>query len=285
MVQEEYKLQLSLIKMAVSLANITAKLGFLSTCILLGVIPNGFIIKFSLQSSLPKEDSKVMDASIESLLSKTSIGLLDVTKDAESLKASMIINKIQDTFAQVSVDKHSVMNQTLSKFKRILILRTKLLSKKLSKLVNGFSPHAILDIDEEVKELESKLVISEIQPVSLSPSNSLDWFDLDNFPLLPPPVNKRPDWSPDVSTICLVPSSPAQPPPPSPPQPSPPPPPMPKRVLRPRISKQSSSLQGGNNLPPPTSSPPRIVSTATPISNSSRVSQETPSSIETIQDS
>ena len=125
--------------MAVSLANVTAKLGFLSICILIGVIPTGFSLKFSLQTGLPEEDSNHVQESIKTTLSKTSRDLIKITKEAEISKEEMISKKLLKLFGQID-DKKNVLDELTAKFKRILILRTKIHSKKLTKMLDGLPP-------------------------------------------------------------------------------------------------------------------------------------------------
>ena len=49
------KLKTCLLKSSVSLANVTAKIHFLQACAVKGLLPNGFLLKFSLQTGLPTD--------------------------------------------------------------------------------------------------------------------------------------------------------------------------------------------------------------------------------------
>ena len=275
MVQEDIRLKLSLFKTAVSLANITAKIGFLSVCLIIGVIPSGFSIKFSIQTGLPEEESKDVESSINQLLLKTSKSLLCLTKSAEESKETLLTQKIQDIFSQID-DKEDVLDQVTAKFKRILIARTKIHSRKLKKILNGIPNRSILDLDTQVEKFSAKFQFQENTVIDSSPQiNSPDWFDLDQFPQLPTP-SRRPDWttelidspapahstwpaSPGSDQMCpsaIHPSSPFSPPSPSPSSPG-----FPSTTRPPSgASGQGCPTSPSNSLPqsiPPPSSNPK----------------------------
>ena len=195
---EEHKLKFLLIKIVISLANITAKVSFLSTCLLHKVIPNGFRIRFSIQSSCSNDDSCLKE-SVKSTLSNTSFSLLKISLESETKKASSLVNKIKELFSSC-VDKQSVLDFISFKFKRILILRTKVLSGKLNKLCNGSTKGSLLDVDEKVQEFQILFALPQHSVPISSPQSQppQDWFDLDQFPMLPPPADVRPDWTSDV---------------------------------------------------------------------------------------
>ena len=212
MFEEDYKFKFFLMKLVISLANITAKMSFLSTCLLFNVIPSGFLLKFSIQSSLSRDDSKDIEGSVKTILTSTSLTLLKVTLEAETLKSSLLINKLQDAFAKIMDEKQPVLDLLSSKFKRILILRTNLLSCKFKTLNKDTIKKSLLDVDEEVTKFQSNFDIPQQLLETMAPqSPSQDWFDLDLFPPLPTPKQTRPDWTNDV--IILSPAtSPASPP-------------------------------------------------------------------------
>ena len=275
MVSED-KFKLSFFKFVVSLANITAKLGFIKTCIFLNIIPIGFCLKFSLQSGLPKEEEPEMDASIKSVLSKTSMELLNITKNAETLKTTNILEKIQDTFKQIVYDKKEVLKQAIDKFRKILFLRTKLLSGKLKKLSKESHSRSLLDFDIETSKFEANFSIQEDSPTPFisSPTSSPnfpDWFD--SFPPLPPPARSRLDWTQNIIVESSPP--PRSTPPCSLPSTSSPPisgplqiaAPVLSRILRPRKSKKPPTNDSvippiiESHTPPsqqPTSLPPHL---------------------------
>ena len=157
--EDDIKLKFSLVKTAASLANIAAKISFLSICVVLGAIPTGILLKFSLQTGLPIDASKEVDASIRAVLSKASIDLLKITKDAEVTKSNLLNSKLLDIFAKID-DKQSASDLATAKFKRILILRTRIHSGKLKKLLHH-QPPAILDLEEETSNFTSKFSIPE----------------------------------------------------------------------------------------------------------------------------
>ena len=267
MFEEDYKFKFFLMKLVISLANITAKMSFLSTCLLFNVIPSGFLLKFSIQSSLSRDDSKDIEGSIKTILTSTSLTLLKVTLEAETLKSSLLINKLQDAFAKIMDEKQSVLDLLSSKFKRILILRTNLLSCKFKTLNKDTIKKSLLDVDEEVTKFQSNFDIPQQLLETMAPqSPSQDWFDLDLFPPLPTPKQTRPDWTNDV--IILSPAtSPA-----SPSTSRPPPPPTvsgPACNLRPRNQSKTNSAR----IRPHSSEQP---SAATP-SSSGPVSSSPPS--------
>ena len=66
-----------LLKTSVSLANSTAKLRFLSTCLDLNVLPKGFHLKFSLQTGLPQDAGDECTNSVTEVLSGTSVYSFD----------------------------------------------------------------------------------------------------------------------------------------------------------------------------------------------------------------
>ena len=99
--EDDIKLQFSLVKTANSLANVSAKIAFLSICLLLGVIPSGILLKFSIQSGLPDDESKDVDDSIKDVLSKASIELLRITKRAEVSKSTLLYSKLQETLSKI----------------------------------------------------------------------------------------------------------------------------------------------------------------------------------------
>ena len=92
----EDKSKFSFFRKTVQIANISAKLAFLRACLLFKIIPIGFFIKFSLQSGLSAEDDLQMESSVQSVLSKTSLELMSLTKDAETLKAATASTKLMD---------------------------------------------------------------------------------------------------------------------------------------------------------------------------------------------
>ena len=199
--EDTTKWKASLLKTSVSLANSTAKIAFLTICISLGILPKGFKLKFSLQSGLPKEVSGDLEESIGQTLSKASLELLNTTKEADVLKASLLRSQLETVFGKLE-DKELYANLASSKFRKILSLRLKVHQNKLRKLVNG-PPPTFLDIDSEVRIFESKMsewILPSSQALPL-----VDWFDNSEFPPLPSPV--RPDWTRDLQSIPLVSSS------------------------------------------------------------------------------
>ena len=232
-------LKFTIFRHSVQLANISAKLAFLSSCILLNIIPVGFLLKFSLQSGLSKEDDLQIESSVQSVLSNTSLELLKLTKEAEIIKVSSLSSKLQETFKNISVDKKDVVDQATSKFRKIIILRTKILSKKLAKLSQNRS-FLEVNFDQEINKFEDNFAILEDSSTpSSSQVPSFDWFDPEAFPPLPPPHEKPPDdWINSVVNLTSPGSrSPKSTPPPLP------------RVSRPRRCKKPV------NISPPSPSP------------------------------
>ena len=194
--EDDIKLKFSLVKTAASLANIAAKISFLSICVVLGAIPTGILLKFSLQTGLPNDASKEVDASIRAVLSKASIDLLKITKDAEVTKSNLLNSKLLDIFAKID-DKQSASDLATAKFKRILILRTRIHSGKLKKLLHH-QPPAILDLEEETSNFTSKFSIpDELLPPS--PQENIDWFEMDFPPLPPPAAIPQLDWTEELN--------------------------------------------------------------------------------------
>ena len=62
----------SLLKTFVSLANVTAKLSFLTVCLASGVLPKGMNLKFSLQTGLSMDSSVAFQVMVTDVLSEAS---------------------------------------------------------------------------------------------------------------------------------------------------------------------------------------------------------------------
>ena len=89
------------IKASVSLANVTAKQHFLMSCLDHNVVPNGFNLKFSLQTGLPQDSSDGFQVLVKDVLSTAALELLRVAIDAESAKSEILYRSISDALNQL----------------------------------------------------------------------------------------------------------------------------------------------------------------------------------------
>ena len=194
----------SLLKSSASLATVTAKQYFLQVCSNHGFLPNGFILKFSQQTGLPEDLAVQSKHMVDSVLREASSKLLEVTREAENLKSDLLYRKILETICALDPDeRNSLVNLAVAKYKKILLLKTKIHGKKIRKL--GYLQPIIMDLDNVVSSFETKISdnsgntsVPSVQPV-------FDWFDPDDFP--PLEVSVRRDWTvdiPDVDTPQLV---------------------------------------------------------------------------------
>ena len=84
--EEDSKLLISLGKTAKKTTNSTAKIGFLSICLLLQVIPKDFRNKFFIQTGLPEEYASPFNDAIKKILKSSSLSLMSLVKSAEEKK-------------------------------------------------------------------------------------------------------------------------------------------------------------------------------------------------------
>ena len=190
------KIKSSILKSSASLANVTAKQYFLKVCSVKGVFPRGFTLKFSLQTGLPGESAEGFTGRVNDILFDASSNLLQTTIQAEDFKSELLYKKIIEISESLNLaDKLAVLNLAVAKFKRILILRTRIHGKKLKKML-GYSQSIITDLDEVVSFFETKISGPvEAAPVTLDQPN-YDWFDYDEFP--PLELSLRRDWTLDI---------------------------------------------------------------------------------------
>jgi len=81
------KLKTCLLKSSAPLGNVTAKMHFLSVCSIKGLLPNGFHLKFSLQTGLPEDAAGDFNDLVNGILLDDSIKLLDSVLRAENAKS------------------------------------------------------------------------------------------------------------------------------------------------------------------------------------------------------
>ena len=179
-----------LYKSSVSLANVTAKQYFLKVCLDNGVFPNGFRLKFSLQTGLLDDAA---DGMVKKTLDDASFKLLAATIKAEDLKTDILKKRIMDLSRNLaSEERNSCINLATAKFKKVLILRTRIHRKKLRKLTASVLS-IIMDLDDVVLNFETNIVgftpVSPIQP-------TFDWFDQREFPPLEASIRR--DWTLDL---------------------------------------------------------------------------------------
>ena len=149
------KWRASLLKLSVSLANVTAKASFLGRCSMLGILPKGFKLKFSLQSGLPKDVSEEFDAQVERNLLKVSFENLRTAREADVRKISILYSQLKDVFGKFEEQEQYVELSAL-KFRKILDIRIKIHYNKLKKLLKDF-PERFIDVEEEVFLFSSTL--------------------------------------------------------------------------------------------------------------------------------
>ena len=189
-----------LFKSSISLAVVIAKQHFLQVCLDHGVLPNGFLLKFSLQTGLPAEDVKNFGDMVTDALSTASFQLLNITLRAENLKAELLYKKIFGALNNLVLEDRSISaNIAVAKFKKILILRSKIHVRKMKNLLSNIQP-LILDLDEVVSNFETKIV-KNIETSSVQPA--FDWYDEVDFPPLESSIRR--DWTLDILEAPLIP--------------------------------------------------------------------------------
>ena len=182
-----------LLKSSTSLAVVIAKQHFLKVCLEHGVFPNGFNLKFSLQTGLPVVEAQNFDDQVNEALQDASFKLMDLTLKAENFKADMLLERIIELLNYLDVeDRRTFTDMALGKFKKILIMRTKIHIRKLKKLLPHKQP-MILNLDDVVSNFENKIMTDEMIPVT---EPSFDWFDNVEFP--PLEISVRRDWTLDI---------------------------------------------------------------------------------------
>ena len=182
----------SLLKTSTSLANITAKIVFLTNCLSIGVLPKGFRLKFSLQSGLPQDVSEEFGKKIDVLLHGVSIDILRQAKEADWLKLNLLYSQLEENFRHLENKEHYA-ELAVAKFRKILILRMKVHQNKLRKLQKNLPP-MVTNAEEEVNVFALKIADWIRQPGPNLPV--IDWFDNPDFPPLLSP--SRPDWTRDI---------------------------------------------------------------------------------------
>ena len=190
------KMKSSILKTSASLATVTAKQYFLKVCSNKGVFPKGFTLKWSLQTGLPEESAEEFTGRVNDILFTAASNLLQATLQAEDFKSELLYQKIIGVFGSLDmVDKSSFINLAVAKFKRILLLRTKIHGKKLKKMLS-YPQSIIPDLDDVVSIFETKISNTvETAPVHSDQPN-YDWFDYDEFP--PVEGSVRRDWTVDI---------------------------------------------------------------------------------------
>ena len=197
-VQEDViKLRASLLRTSVALANVTAKIVFVSRCLSLGVPPKGFNLKFSLQSGLPLDASAEFETSIGIILSNTSLELVRIAKEADVLKLNLLYSQLEETFKKLD-GLEFYFDLAVTKFRKILGLRVRVHQNKLKKLCNN-SSHLSIEVEKEVNSFASKLSRLIVQQPTAIPV--VDWFDNPEYPPLPSPARR--DWTMDIAEDVL----------------------------------------------------------------------------------
>ena len=183
----------SLYKSSVSLANVTAKQHFLQVCLDNGVLPKGFKLKFTLQTGLLDDAADVM---VKNILDDASLKLLAATIKAEDLKADTLRKRIMDLSKNLDPgERSSCINLATAKFKKVLILRTRIHRKKLRKLTDS-ALSIIVDLDDVVLNFETNIVgFMPISPIQ----STFDWFDERDFPPLEASIRR--DWTLEIIDV------------------------------------------------------------------------------------
>ena len=190
------KIKSSILKSSASLATVTAKSHFLQVCMDNRVMPKGFMLKFSLQTGLPEESADKFCGIVKNILSDASFNLLNATLQAEGCKSEMLYKNVIDIFDSLDMaEKSPFINLAVAKFKKILLLRTKIHGKKLRKIL-GYPQSIIPDLDDVVSIFETKISSTVVTDHIDSAQPNYDWFDYDEFP--PLDVSVRRDWTLDI---------------------------------------------------------------------------------------
>ena len=189
------KFKSSLLKMAVSLAGSNAKCRFLQVCSDVGVLPNGFSLKFSQQTGLPEELAEDSERLVKETLKDASYKLLNVTLQAEKLKSDLLQNNILEKFTAMEEDERPLfLDLAVTKYRKILFLRSRIHGKKLRKL--GKSLPNYLDLDQDVTDFETKILDNFCSNAGVQSQPQFDWFDQEEFPPLEASVRR--DWTLDI---------------------------------------------------------------------------------------
>ena len=194
------KFKASLLKLTVSFAGSTAKCRFLQVCSNAGVLPNGFSLKFSQQTGLPVELAEDSDRLVKETLKDASHKLLNVTLQAEKLKSDLLKNNILEKFIALEEDERiQFMDLAVTKYRKILFLRSKIHGKKLKKL--GKSLPNYLDLDQVVADFETKILDNFCSTSTAQSQPQYDWFDQVEFPPLETSVRR--DWTLDIEVTGI----------------------------------------------------------------------------------
>ena len=183
------------LKSIVSLAQVTAKQHFLKVCWNNKLLPKGFILRFSQQTGLPEDLAKGSRYWVDEVLKEAALKLLEVTLRAEDMKSDLLYEKIREmTSLLAPEDRGPLLNMALAKYKKILLLRTRIHGKKIRKL--GYLRPIISDVDKVVSNFETN-ILGSVEEVILPPKTQVyDWFDEVEFPPLP-----RRDWTVDILEV------------------------------------------------------------------------------------